>query len=246
MPWSWVCIDVCYAHGSSLAFWNQPLTCLSPSSPQGSDSTRTWPLSRLVWYMSICLIWSVHLSGPSGLIRVLISPQIFSGILACPGGFQRAYRLQLVNKKLWYVSLFSFLSPWTFSRMFLASQHISHLFYSSVGECHWGYLDQVGCVMHLLSPLVPWSRSRMKGAAREQNDACSSAAITSSWTVRHYEAVGTTSEPYADNVPLSFVPLHYGLSPFVFRPLFFHLSALRSFMLCSPVSFSFCSLVFLL
>lgn len=103
VPWSWicVCIDVCYAH----------MTCLLPSSPQGSDSTRTWALSCLVWYMSICLIWSAHLSGLSGHIRVLISPQIFSRILVCPGDFQRAYRLQLVHKKLWYVSLYSFLSP---------------------------------------------------------------------------------------------------------------------------------------
>lgn len=60
---------------------------------------------------------------------------------------------------------------------------------------------------------------------------CSSAAITSSWTVRLYEAVRMTSEPYADNVPLSFVPLHYGPSPFVFRPSFFHLLTLSPMLL---------------
>lgn len=138
---------------------NQPLTCLSPSSPQGSDSTRTWALSCLVWYMSICLICSVHLSGPSGPIRVWIPSQIF--ILVCPGGFQRAYTVQLVNKKLCWV-LFSVLSltPLSlFARRLFFPQHFSHsLPLPLLGRCRWGYPDQVGCVMHLLSPLVPWSR----------------------------------------------------------------------------------------
>lgn len=51
-------------------FPGPPLTWPSPCSPQGSDSARSRALSGLVWYVSICLIWSVHLSGLSGPIRV--------------------------------------------------------------------------------------------------------------------------------------------------------------------------------
>lgn len=69
--------------------------------------------------------------------------------------------------------------------------------------------------------------------------------ITSSWTVRHYDTVRMTHEPYADNVPLSFVPLHYGLPPsFGSCYLTSCLSAPWSFMLCSPVSFTFYILSF--
>lgn len=113
---------------------------------------------------------------------------------------------------------------------------VSHMFHSSVWGHQWGFLDQVGCVMYLLSPLVPCSRR----GTQEQRDACSSATITSSWTVRHYGVVRATSEPYADCVPLCFVPLHYGHSPSFFPLSSFHqlcLSAPCSFMLCSPVSF---------
>lgn len=87
--------------------------------------------------------------------------------------------------------------------------------------------SDVSCTpCHRLSPEVGGF------GVREQNDACSSLPA-----VRHYEAVRMTSKPYAGDVPLSFVPLHYDLPTFVFgRP--FSLSARRSFMLYSPVSAS--------
>lgn len=217
-----------------------PVTLLSTGVRQHSDMTVVPPCLIHVY---ICLIWSVHQSGPSGLIRVLISPQIFSRILACPGGFQRAYRLQLVNKKLWYVSLFSLFAPQLFSRMFLASQHISHLFYSSVRECHWGYLDQVGCVMHLLSPLVPWRR-RAGGPWAE-------------WCMfigcHHFQLNSQALRSSRDDLWAIRWQCPSVLCPFALWSFSFCLSAPflpplspRSFILCSPVSFHFCFLVFLL
>ena len=56
------------------------------------QTTLTWPLSGLVWCMSICLIWSVHLSGLSGLIRVLISTEIVCPALLYPGGFAKGFQ----------------------------------------------------------------------------------------------------------------------------------------------------------
>lgn len=126
-------------------------------------------------------------------------------------------------------------SGFQFSFIWLSQSCSGHrLRCSSVRECHRGYADEVTCVTLFSSQLVPWSGRR--AGDRGQDDACSLAAITSSWTVRHYKAVRMTSEPYADNVPLSFVSLHYG--PFVSLPPFFCLLTLRLHALftcpCSP------------
>lgn len=119
---------------------------------------------------------------------------------------------------------------------------VSHMFHFSVWGHQWGFLDQVGCVMYLLSPLVPCSRR----GTQEQSDACSSATITSSWTVRHYGAVRATSEPYADCVPLCFVPLHYGHSPsffsFVLFPPTLPLSTMFLYALLTCLLYSLVSL----
>lgn len=50
-----------------------------PTSPQGPDGARTPALSHLIWYTSVCLISSVHLSGRSGInLAVQHAPQILS------------------------------------------------------------------------------------------------------------------------------------------------------------------------
>lgn len=65
------------------------------------------------------------------------------------------------NKALMYLLVFLFFTSMMFSRRLFASQHISHYVHPSLRGCHWGYLDQVGCVMHLLSALVPWRSRRV-------------------------------------------------------------------------------------
>lgn len=185
------------------------MTCLSPCSPQGSDSARTRALSGLVWYMSICLIWSVHLSGLSGLIRVLTATD-FQSHPQLQVAFKRAQTLQRANRRRWCFVAFLFFGKDFYKDVLNEPTSRSSVLFFCKGVSP----SQAGCVMHLLSPLVPW-RIRVGGC--EQNDACSLAAMSSSWTVRHYEAVRMTSEPYADSVPQSFVPLYYGLAPFVFR-----------------------------
>lgn len=186
--------------GADFLFEDKSLTRPPAFSPRGSDGARTPVLSHLVWYTSICLISSVHLSGMSGLnpaMRILSqSSQVdFKGFTGSAEHINSA----------------KMFSGFQFSVIWL-SQSCSnrHARCSSAGECHLGYGDEVTCVTLFPSQLVPWRR---RAGVREQNDACSLAAITSSWTVRHYKAVRMTSEPYADNVPLSFVSLHYG--PFV-------------------------------
>lgn len=70
-------------------------------------------------------------------------------------------------------------------------------------ERHQVELDVSCTSRRLLSPVESGSaglRARMMHACR--------AAVSSSRTVRRYEAVRTTSEPHADSVPQSFVPLH--------------------------------------
>lgn len=82
----------------------------------------------------------------------------------------------------------------------------------------------------------------------KHNDVCSSAVVTCGWTVKHYEAVKATSEPYADSVPLSFVPLHYCLdlcfaSQHQAASCFVHLPPLVSLSLCSNIYFLSCTIV---
>lgn len=137
--------------------------------------------------------------------------------------------------------LWALMRKWTAPRWFLVSSFPSSDFCpvvpslmrvnSSVRGCHLGYVDEVTRVTLFSSQLVPWSR---RARVREQNDACSLAAITSSWTVRHYKAVRMTSEPYADNVPMSFVSLHY--APLVSQPPFLCLlsMSLHALFTCLP------------
>lgn len=198
-----------------------------PTSPRGSGCTRTPALPRLLWYVSVCLICL-------SICRACLASTWPCGTrVKLPSCFSKAFRAQTIKRnsaKMFHGFQLSF-------NWLLQSCCGQHLRCSSVRECHEGYADEVTCVTLFSSQLVPWSG---RAGDRRPNDACLLAAITSSWTVRHYKAVRMTSEQYADNVLLSFVSLHYG--PFVSLPPFFcllalSLHALFTCLLSTTVSF---------
>lgn len=187
-----------------LLFPRLPLTWPSPCSPQGSDSGRSRASSGLVWYVSICLIWSVHLSGLSGPIRVPTAADLRSHP-QLQVAFWDACNVSALSSCCFVYFLFRFcallLSGRIFTRVFWTGKLLlRHLHFPSRRRVE----QDVSCTSRRpLSPVESGSvglRARMMHARQ--------AAVSSSRTVRRYEAVRTTSEPHADSVPQSFVPLH--------------------------------------
>lgn len=147
-----------------------PLTWPSPCSPQGSDSGRSRALSGLVWYVSICLIWSVHLSGLSGPIRVQTAADLRSHP-QLQVAFWDAGDVSALSGLLFLCSSFSvgvrFFFP---GQGFLqgCSGWANFFLLICVSPCFLSP-SRAGCVMHLSSPLVP--RRVPAGGAASENDA---------------------------------------------------------------------------
>lgn len=122
--------DVYMLTGADLLIEEQSMAGPPLTSPQGPDGARTPALSHLIWYTSVCLISSVHLSGKSGInLAVQHEPQILTQASELPFKGLTGTDEEVNSAQMWSSFQLSFI--WLLQS---CSRH--HLCCSSVRECH--------------------------------------------------------------------------------------------------------------